>query len=101
MRYKYENNIVSFELFGFNVEAANIGGREWRLAIVEQPGSVLNKFIKTDEFEYADFGEVPGTTMFWHFDKAPTLREVINTIREYKQNKEEHNAFMQLIGAKA
>ena len=101
MRYKYENGIISFNLFGFNVEAANIGGREWRLAIVDIAGAVLNKFIKTDEFEYADFGEVPGTKMFWHFDHVPTIGEIDKVIREYKQNKAEHKAFMQLIGAKA
>ena len=101
MRYKYENNIISFELFGYNIETANIAGREWRLAIVDCPGAVKNEFIKSGEYAEADFGDVPGTTMFWNFDRVPTLREVINTIKEYKKNKEEHEAFMQSIGAKA
>ena len=101
MRYYYTNNIVSFELFGYSVEAANIGGRQWRLAIVEQKGAVLNSFNKAGEYADADYGDIAGTKMFWHFDRAPKLGEVIKTIKEYKQNKDEHEAFMKLIGANA
>ena len=101
MRYTYENGVIGLNVFGYNVEAANVGGREWRLAIVEQRFAVLNKFIKSGEYAEADFGDVPGTTMFWNFDHTPTLGTVIKTIREYKQNKDEHEAFMQSIGAKA
>ena len=101
MRYKYENNIISFELFGYNIETANIAGREWRLAIVKQKGAVLNKFTKAGEYENADYGDIPGTQCFWSFDHVPTLGEIIKTIREYKENKAEHEEFMKLIGAKA
>ena len=101
MRYYYCNNIISMNVLGFNVEVANVGGREWRLAIVEQKGAVLNSFNKAGSYENADYGDIVGTKMFWHFDSAPKLGEVIKTIKEYKQNKEEHDAFMQSIGAKA
>ena len=103
MRYYYTNNIVSFNLFGYDIEVANVGGREWRLAIVEQKGAVLNSFNKAGEGEYADadYGDIAGTSMFWHFDKAPTLGEIIKTIREYRQHRAEHEEFMKLIGAKA
>lgn len=101
MRYYYTNNIISMNLYGYDIEAANIGGREWRLAIVEQKGAVKNRFIKSGEYENADYGEVPGTKMFWHFDHVPTIGEIDKVIREYKANREEHDAFMQLIGAKA
>lgn len=101
MRYYYCNNIISMNVLGFNVEVANVGGREWRLAIVDCPGAVLNKFIKSGEYAEADFGDVPGTTMFWNFDHTPTIGEVDKLIREYKQNKDEHEAFMRSIGAKA
>ena len=100
MRYYYTNNIVSFNLFGYNVETANVGGREWRLAIVQQRGAVKNSFTKAGEYAGADYGDIDGVSMFWNFDKVPTLGEVIKTIREYKQRREEHEAFMQSIGAK-
>ncbi len=100
MRYKYENNIISFELFGYSVEAANVGGRQWRLAIVDCPGAVKNKFIKSGEYDDSDYGEVPGTKMFWNFDQVPTIGEVIKTIKEYKQHRAEHEEFMKLIGAR-
>ena len=101
MRYNYTDGIISMALFGYNIETANVGGREWRLAIVEQKGAVKNKFVKVGESEIADYGDIAGTKMFWHFDKAPTLGEIINTIREYRQHRAEHEEFMKLIGAKA
>lgn len=101
MRYTYTNGIIGMNLFGYDIETANVGGREWRLAVVEQKGAVKNRFIKSGEYENADFGDVPGTTMFWNFDHTPTIGEVDKLIREYKQNKDEHLAFMQSIGAKA
>jgi len=101
MRYYYTNNIISMTLFGYNIEVANVGGRQWRLAIVEQKGAVMNSFTKVGEYENADYGEVPGTTMFWNFDRAPTLGTVIKTIKEHKANRAEHEEFMKLIGAKA
>ena len=101
MRYTYENNIIGFNLFGFDIEAAPVGGREWRLAIVKKAGSVLNKFAKAGEYAGADYGDIPDTEMFWSFDHAPTIGEVDKIIREYKQHKDEHLAFMQSIGAKA
>ena len=88
-------------VLGFNVEVANVGGRQWRLAIVDIAGSVLNKFIKSGEYADSDYGEVPGTKMFWNFDHVPTIGEVDKTIREYKANKQQHDEFMKLIGAKA
>lgn len=101
MRYTYENNIIGLNLFGYNVETANVGGREWRLAIVEQKGAVLNSFIKAGEYAEADYGDIAGTSMFWHFDRAPKLGEILKIIKEYKQHKTEHEEFMKLIGAKA
>ena len=101
MRYTYKNNIVSFKLFGFDIEVANVGGRQWRLAIVDCPGAVLNKFAKVGEYADSDYGDIDGTSMFWHFDHVPTIGEVDRIIREYKLNKDEHEAFMQSIGAKA
>ena len=101
MRYTYKQNVIGMNLYGYDIEAANIGGREWRLAIVDCPGAVKNKFVKVGEYAEADFGDVPGTTMFWSFDHAPTIGEVDKTIREYKSNKAEHEAFMKQIGAKA
>lgn len=101
MRYTYKQNVIGMNLYGYDIEAANIGGREWRIAIVEKAGAVLNKFIKSGEYAEADFGDVPGTTMFWNFDHTPTIGEVDKLIREYKQHKEEHDAFMQSIGANA
>ena len=101
MRYTYTDGIIGMKLFGFDIEAANIAGREWRLAIVKQQGAVLNKFAKAGEYENADYGDVPGTSMFWNFDHVPTLKEVIETIREYKTSRDEHEAFMKHIGAKA
>lgn len=100
MRYKYENNIVSFELFGYNIEVANVGGRQWRLAIVDCPGAVKNKFTKAGEYEGADYGDIAGTQCFWHFDHVPTIGEVDKIIREYKANKQQHDEFMTLIGAR-
>lgn len=100
MRYTYDNGIIGMNLFGYDIEVANVGGREWRLAIVEQKGAVKNKFIKVGESEIADYGDIAGTKMFWHFDKAPTLKEIIDTIREYKHHKDEHEEFMKLIGAR-
>ena len=101
MRYNVENNVISMKLFGFDVEVANVDGRQWRLAIVEQKNAVLNKFIKSGEYADSDYGEVPGTKMFWNFDQVPTIGEVDKIIREYKQHKDEHLAFMQSIGANA
>ena len=46
MRYNVENNVISMKLFGFNVEVANVAGRQWRIAIVKQKGAVLNSFNK-------------------------------------------------------
>jgi hypothetical protein len=100
MRYNYTDGIISFELFGYNIEVAPVGGREWRLAIVDIAGSVMNKFTKVGSYESADYGDIPGTKMFWNFDRVPTLGEVDKLIREYKQNKDEHLAFMQSIGAR-
>lgn len=99
MRYNFNNGIISLNLFGYDIEVANIGGREWRLAIVETAGAVKNRFNKSGEYAGSDFGEVPGTTMFWNFDHTPTIGEVDKLIREYKQNKDEHIAFMKSIGA--
>jgi hypothetical protein len=101
MRYNYTDGIISFELFGYNIEVAPVGGREWRLAIVDIAGSVMNKFAKVGSYENADYGDIDGVSMFWHFDRAPKLGEIIKTIREYKQNKDEHEAFMRNLGAKA
>ena len=101
MRYTYENNIIGLNLFGYTVETANVGGREWRLAIVEQKGAVLNSFNKAGEYADADYGDIAGTSMFWHFDRAPKLGEILKIIKEYKQHKTEHEEFMKLIGAKA
>ena len=101
MRYTYKNNIVSFKLFGYSIEVAPVGGREWRLAIVNTAGAVKNSFTKAGEYAGADYGDIDGVSMFWHFDRAPTLREVIETLRVYKENKAEHEAFMKHIGAKA
>lgn len=103
MRYNFNNGIISMKLFGYNIEVANVGGRQWRLAIVDIAGSVMNKFIKLGEYADfdADYGEVPGTKMFWNFDHVPTIGEVDKHIREYKQHKDEHEAFMRSIGAKA
>ena len=101
MRYTYTNGIIGMNLFGYDIETANIGGREWRLAIVEQKGAVKNRFIKSGEYENADYGEVPGTKMFWSFDHAPTLREVVDTIRKYANDIVEWTQFEERIGAKA
>ena len=101
MRYYYTNNIISMNLYGYDIEAANIGGREWRLAIVEQKGAVKNRFIKSGEYENADYGDIADTEMFWCFDHTPTIGEVDKIIREYKQHKDEHIAFMKSIGANA
>ena len=100
MRYTYTNGIIGLNVFGYNVEAANIGGREWRLAIVKKAGAVLNKFNKAGEYAGSDFGDIPDTEMFWHFDHVPTIGEVDKTIREYKANKQQHDEFMKLIGAR-
>ena len=101
MRYYFNNGIISLNLFGYSVEAANVGGREWRLAIVEQTGAVLNSFNKAGSYENADYGDIAGTKMFWHFDSAPKLGEILKIIKEYKVSREEHEAFMRSIGAKA
>ena len=100
MRYTYENGVIGLNVFGYNVEAANVGGREWRLAIVKKAGAVLNKFIKSGEYAEADYGDIPDTEMFWSFDHTPTIGTVIKTIKEYKQHRAEHEEFMRLIGAK-
>lgn len=100
MRYTYTNGIIGMNLFGYDIETANIGEREWRLAIVEQKGAVKNRFIKSGEYADADYGDIAGTSMFWHFDRAPKLGEILKIIKEYKQHKTEHEEFMKLIGAR-
>ena len=101
MRYNVENNVISMKLFGFNVEVANVAGRQWRIAIVKQKGAVLNSFNKAGEYAGADYGDIADTEMFWCFDHTPTIGEVDKIIREYKQHKDEHIAFMKSIGANA